>query len=191
MNTKNRLMAIWAGCIWALLSLVTTAVHAQVVREDATLVDAPDGKTVVLSVKAGTAAKAVKRQGFWVQVEAGGKTGWIKASALSFSGGAGGPTAIDTGRMGQSNIVSTSSARGLSAKDLVSGQPNVEEVAWLESRSVAPPALQPFLTSGGIVAVAGRVQLTAPRPAAAAPAAGPSAAGSGRSAPQKKGDDDW
>jgi hypothetical protein len=87
--------------------------------------------------------------------------------------------------------VSTSSARGLSAKDLVSGQPNVEEVAWLESRSVAPPALQPFLTSGGIVAVAGRVQLTAPRPAAAAPAAGPSAAGSGRSAPQKKGDDDW
>jgi hypothetical protein len=190
-NTKNKLTAIWAGCIWALLSLASTAVHAQVVREDATLVDAPDGKTVVLNVKAGTAAKAVKRQGFWVQVEAGGKTGWIKASALSFSGGAGGPTAIDTGRMGQSNIVSTSSARGLSAKDLVSGQPNVEEVAWLESRSIPPPALQTFLASGGIVAVAGRVQLTAPRPVAAAPAAGPSAAGDAKGAPKKKGDDDW
>lgn len=191
MNTKNKLMVIWAACLCALLSLVSSPVHAQVVREDATLVDAPDGKTVVLSVKAGTAAKAVKRQGFWVQVEAGGKTGWIKASALSFSGGAVGPTAIDTGRMGQSNIVSTSSARGLSAKDLVSGQPNVEEVVWLESRSIPPAALQTFLTSGGIVAVAVRVQLTAPRPVAAAPAAGLSAAADAKGAPKKKGDDDW
>ncbi len=191
MNTKNKLTTIWAGCLWAMLSLAATAVHAQVVREDASLVDAPDGKTVVLNVKAGTAAKAVKRQGFWVQVETGGKTGWIKASALSFSGGAGGPTAIDTGRMGQSNIVSTSSARGLSAKDLVSGQPNMEDVTWLESRSIPPSALQTFLSSGGIVAVTGRVQLNLPKPVAAAPAAGSSSTGDAKGAPKKKGDDDW
>lgn len=191
LNTKNKLVVICAGCLWGLLSLVSSAVHAQVVREDGALVDAPEGKTVVINVKAGTAAKAVKRQGFWVQVEANGKTGWIKASALSFSGGAGGPTAIDTGRMGQSNIVSTSSARGLSAKDLVSGQPNLGEVVWLESRSVAPPALQTFLDSGGVVAVTGRVQLTALRSAAAATAAGPAVAGDAKAAPKKKGDDDW
>lgn len=192
MNIKNNLMLVWAGCLWAVLSLFSLAVHAQVVRENAPLVDAPDGKTVVLNVKAGTAAKAVKRQGFWVLVEAGGKTGWIKASALSFSGGSGGPTAIDTGRMGQSNIVSTSSARGLSAKDLLSGQPNLEEVAWLESRSISQSSLQIFLTSGGIISVAGQqVQLTASRTVTAVPAAEPNTAENAKSATKKKGDDDW
>jgi hypothetical protein len=189
-NTDNKPMAIWTGCVWALLLLGSAAAQAQVVREDSTLVDTPDGKAVVFNVKAGTSAKAVKRQGFWVQIEVGGKTGWIKASGLSFSGGAGGPTAIDTGRMGQSNIVSTSSARGLSAKDLVSGQPNVEEVVWLESRSIPQPTLQTFLISGGIVAVVSRVQLTAPRPVAG-PVAGQGAAGDTKSTPKKKGDDDW
>ena len=90
MNTDNKPMAIWTGCVWALLLLGSASAQAQVVREDSTLVDTPDGKAVVFNVKAGTSAKAVKRQGFWVQIEVGGKTGWIKASGLSFSGGAGG-----------------------------------------------------------------------------------------------------
>ncbi|MFM8546307.1 MAG: SH3 domain-containing protein, partial [Betaproteobacteria bacterium] len=171
MSTRRKVQTVTAACCWALLALTPRGVVAQVMREDAALVDAPDGKAVVLNVKAGTAAKAVKRQGFWVQVDVGGKTGWIKASALNFSSGGGGPTAIDTGRMGQSNIVSTSSARGLSAKDLVSGQPNLEEVAWLESRATPPAALQAFLSGGGVVAASGRVQLSPPRPAAAAASA--------------------
>ena len=91
--------------------------------------------------------------------------------------------------MGKSNIVSTSSARGLSAKDLVSGQPNTEEVAWLESRSISPD-IQAFLTSGGVVAISGRIQLAAPRTAAAATAAQGSS-GDTKNVPKKKNDDDW
>ena len=173
----------------ALLSLASIGVQAQVVREDSALFEAPDGKLTVINAKAGTPARALKRQGFWVQVEVGGKNGWIKASALSFSSGPSGPTAIDTGRMGKSNIVSTSSARGLSAKDLVSGQPNTEEVAWLESRSISPD-IQAFLTSGGVVAISGRIQLAAPRTAAAATAAQGSS-GDTKNVPKKKNDDDW
>ncbi len=190
MITKGKFQTVAAAFLWLLLALISGDVAAQVVREDSVLVDAPDGKGVVLNVKAGTAAKAVKRQGFWVQVDISGKNGWIKASALNFSSGGGGAMAIDTGRMGQSNIVSTSSARGLSAKDLVSGQPNLEEVAWLESRPTPPAALPAFLSGGGIVAASGRIQLSAPRPAAPAVTA-PTPAGDAKNTPRKKADDDW
>ena len=63
--------------LWAFLFFASTAVHSQVVREDSVLVDGPDGKTVVLNVKTGVEAKVVKRQGFWVQIDVGGKTGWL------------------------------------------------------------------------------------------------------------------
>ncbi len=172
-----------------LLSLASIGVQAQVVREDSALFEAPDGRLTVINAKAGTPARVLKRQGFWVQVEVGGKNGWIKASALSFSSGPSGPTAIDTGRMGQSNIVSTSSARGLSAKDLVSGQPNTEEVAWLESRSISSD-IKAFLVSGGVVATSGRIHLATPRPAAAA-TAGQGSSGDTKNAPKKKNDEDW
>lgn len=175
---------------WAFLLFASTAVHSQVVREDSVLVDGPDGKTVVLNVKTGVEAKVVKRQGFWVQIEVGGKTGWLKAASLSFSGGASGPTAIDTGRTGKANIVSTSSARGLSAKDLLNGSPNVEEVLWLESRSVSLPALETFLANGGIVALAGGVKLVLSQPVTA-PTAGGEARGDAKGALIKKGHDDW
>ena len=61
----------------ALLSLASIGVQAQVLREDSALFEAPDGKLTVINAKAGTPARALKRQGFWVQVEVGGKNGWI------------------------------------------------------------------------------------------------------------------
>lgn len=190
MITRTKVQAVAAAFLWVLLALASSGISAQVVREDAALVDAPDGKAVVLNMKAGTVVRVLKRQGFWVQVDVGGKPGWIKASALNFSSGSGGPTAIDTGRLGQSNIVATSTARGMSAKDLVNGKPNLEEVAWLEARPMPTEALQAFLTNGSVVAAAGRIQLSAPRPSVA-PAAGQGSTGEAKNAPKKKGDDDW
>lgn len=190
MSTRSTAQAGLVACLSILLSLVSGAASAQVAREDVTLVDAPEGKAVVLSMKAGTAARVLKRQGFWVQVDVGGKLGWVKASALNYSNGGGGPTAIDTGRLGQSNIVATSATRGMSAKDLVNGKPNLEEVAWLEARSSPNEVLQAFLTSGNVVAIAGRVQLTAPRPSAGQ-AATQGLSGEAKGGPKKKGDDDW
>lgn len=176
--------------LWVLLSLASGVASAQVAREDVKLVDAPDGKAVVQNLKAGSVARVLKRQGFWVQVDVGGKLGWVKASALNFSNGGGGPTAIDTGRLGQSNIVATSATRGMSAKDLVNGKPNLEEVTWLEARSAPNEVLQAFLNSGNVVAVSGRVQLTAPRPSAGQTAT-QGLSGEAKGVPKKKGDDDW
>jgi len=143
-------------------------------KEDATAMDAPEGKAAAFSAKAGTAVKALKRLGFWVQIEAQGKAGWVKASALSFSAGLGGPVAIDTGRLGRGNIVATSAARGLSAKDLLNGTPRPDDVQRLAGFAVDVAAVQGFTAQGSMQAPARAVALVAP------PVATPVAADTGR-----------
>ena len=136
---------------------------AQTVREEATLLDKPDGKPGNVKLAAGTSLKTLKRQGFWVEVDASGKTGWLKVSQINFAGATSGATAIDTGRLGTGNIVATSAARGLSAKDLVSGQPDFNEAAKLELLTAQPSAVQAFLTAGNVVAINQKIQLTVPQ----------------------------
>ncbi len=181
LNLEPRFTALALGL------LLCSALGAQTVREEVALLDKPDGQPG-LRLKAGTAIKPRKRQGFWIDVDAGGKTGWLKASAVNF-GGAGGPTAIDTGRLGTGNIVATSAARGLSAKDLLTGQPDFEQAGRLDNLAAQPAAAQAFLVAGGLSPATGRIQLTPSRPAAATPAANSTPAGGAPT--KKKGDDDW
>jgi hypothetical protein len=166
--------------------------YAQTVREEATLLDKPDGKPGSVKLAAGSPVKTLKRQGFWVEVDAAGKTGWLKVSQINFAGATSGSTAIDTGRLGTGNIVATSAARGLSAKDLVSGQPDFNEANKLDALTATPASVQAFLVAGNVVATTQKIQLTAPAPKPApAPAAG-AGQGSGASSPsKKKGDDEW
>ena len=177
----------WMGLLFCVFAL---KLHAQTVREEAVLLDKPEGKPGAVKVTAGSPVKALRRQGFWVEVDAAGKVGWLKVSQLNFAGATGGPTAIDTGRLGTGNIVATSVARGLSAKDLISGQPNYDEANKLDALNVQPQAVQSFLLAGGVVAINEKIQLVAPRPAAA-----PSAEHgneTGIPAPSKKKDnEDW
>ena len=132
MNIKKpvtQILHLFLAC----LMLMCFTVNAQTLREDAILSDKAEGAPGATKLKAGSSVKVLKRQGFWVEVDAGGKNGWLKASQLNFTGATGGPTAIDTGRLGTGNIVATSAARGLSAKDLVSGKPNFDEVKQLST----------------------------------------------------------
>lgn len=176
--------------------LVSTSVGAQTLREEAALFDKPDGAAQGAKFKAATPLKVLKRQGFWVEVDAGGKTGWLKVSSVSFAGAAG-PVAIDTGRLGTGNIVATSAARGLSAKDLLEGTPNYDEAARLEALALDASGVTAFRSQGGVQPVANVAALAAPRPvAAAAPAGGGNGNGAGGSAApagnaKKKGEDDW
>ena len=145
--------------------LLNPEAQAQTARSDTALFLKPDGPASTLLVKAGDPLKVVNRQGFWVEVEAApGKRGWVKVSILSFAAGPGGPTAIDTGRMGTGNIVATSAARGLSAKDLLNGAPRPEEVAKLDSFVAEGPAVQSFLASGSITQLTQVIELRAPEP---------------------------
>ena len=173
-------------------ALLCGVLQAQTVREEAVLLDKPDGKPGNVKLTAGSPVKTIKRQGFWVEVDAAGKTGWLKVSQINFAGATGGATAIDTGRLGTGNIVATSAARGLSAKDLISGQPNFEEATKLDTLTAQPTVVQSFLVAGSVVAINRKIQLTAPRlTPAATPAAGARQSSGSSSSTKKKGDDEW
>ena len=163
---------------------------SQTVKEEIFLIDKPDGKPTANKLSAGTVVKTTKRQGFWIEVEASGKVGWLKVSNLNFAGNAGGSTAIDTGRLGSGNIVSTSAARGLSAKDLVSGQPNINEVNKLEALSAEPQAVQIFLATGGVTAIKEKIQLNSQTNSGQSVTSGNSTRSSSNQE-KKKGNDDW
>jgi len=166
-------------------------VEAQTVREDAVLVDKPEGKPGTIKLPAGSALKTLRRQGFWVEVNAAGTIGWLKVSQLSFAGATGGATAIDTGRLGTGNIVATSAARGLSATDLLSGQPNFNEVNKLDALTAVVPTVQAFLAEGSVLSSVEKIQLSVPRPSAVAVPAALSQSAGTTSAGKKKGEDDW
>lgn len=148
-----------------LLTLIVGPAAAQTLKEDATLAEQPDSSKGT-KLKAGTAVKMRKRQGFWVEIDAGGKIGWVKLGQLNLAAANGGAVAIETGRTGTGNIVSTSAARGLSAKDLLEGKPDLKGLSKLESLSLEAGAVEVFRTEGGIVPSMEKIALSASVPAA-------------------------
>lgn len=180
-----------------LLSLLPLSINAlaQTMREDANAFDKPDGKPTIVRFSAGSNIRVLRRDGFWIEVSVAGKTGWLKASQVSFAASPGGSVAIDTGRMGGGNIVSSSAARGLSAKDLLSGQPNFNDVSRLEAIQVAPKEAQAFALAGGLKPPPNGIRLSSPPQTALKSSAAGGASSSQSVSPgsgmKKKNDDDW
>lgn len=186
----------WQSFIVALtISTISPLALTQTFKEETRLLDKPSGSHIDAMIASGAGAKVVERQGFWVSVDVSGRTGWIKVSSLSFSSGGGGPIAIDTGRLGAGNIVSTSAARGLSAKDLLDGTPRLSEVIKMAQYVPDAPALQNFITQGQISPQTNPVQLKMVVPVPAKPSGSQAPAGSPPAAPSQraptKDGDDW
>ncbi len=186
----------WTLWLISLLGLCCGCASAQTLKDETRLLDKPSGSPQGTALAVGTAVKVLERQGFWLRVEGGGKAGWIKASGLSFSSASSGPTAIDTGRLGTGNIVATSAARGLSAKDLMSGSPRMEEVEKLARLGIGDSnAISAFMSQGLVTPLPERITLRIPEPTrAAAPAANTGSDGTGAASSKPKGkknDDDW
>jgi hypothetical protein len=155
MRFSQKVVALCLG------AAVSVPVLGQTLKEEATLLDRPDGAKVATG-KAGTSVKIKGRQGFWAEVEMGGKSGWIQLGKLSFTGGSAASVALDTGRAGTGNIISTSSARGLSARDLINGKPDVQSVTRLEGFIADAGDVGKFRMEGGIYALPDKVSLAAP-----------------------------
>jgi len=181
-------LQVVALCFGASVSL---SVLGQTLKEEAVLLDKPDGVKVATG-KAGTSVKIKRRQGFWAEIEMADKLGWIPLGKLSLGGGAGASVALDTGRAGSGNIVSTSSARGLSAKDLINGKPDAHSVARLEEFAVDAGDVGKFRTEGGISALPEKVSLAAPAVPTKSPLKEPPSNDDfDRPKKPKKADDDW
>ena len=155
-------MRLFKLCFLSLLISLTQHVIGQVVKKDAKLVDQPKSKTAVGDVKKGQTVKVLQRKGFWFQIEVGGKKGWVKATVVKFDKKSG-SVALDTGRMGKGNIVSTSAARGLSAKDLVSGEPNTKELEKFAQFVSSGAEIEAFASSGKLSPVTEKIVLRAPK----------------------------
>ncbi len=144
-----------------MLIFSSALVQAQTLKENTGLFDKPDGAKTA-DAKAGTPLKITKRQGFWVEVDAGGKKGWVKLGSVNMASTTGGSVALDTGRTGKGNIVSTSAARGLSAKDLLQGKPDPQAVVKLESYVLDATVVPAFRTEGGIRPLTEKIALSVP-----------------------------
>lgn len=185
MRLSLKIVALWLGAI------VSLPLQGQTLKEEAALLDKPDGARVATG-KAGASVKIKRRQGFWAEVDMGDKSGWVQLGKLSLAGASGGSVALDTGRSGSGNIVSTSSARGLSAKDLINGKPDEQSVAKLDGFIVDAGAVGKFRTEGGISLLAEKVALVAPAaPAKDAAKETPSDDDFDKPKKSKKAGDDW
>jgi hypothetical protein len=137
-----------------------TSANAQKLKEETRLFDKPSGAQQYSVLTAGASVKVIEREGFWLKVQVGNISGWTKASSIVFSSGTGGPIAIETGRTGAGNIVASSAARGLSAKDLLNGAPRMDEVEKLSKFAINDSKdLSTFIAQGHVVALAKPIAL--------------------------------
>jgi Zn-dependent protease with chaperone function len=162
MNLTRRPRALIAS----LALLATGLAGAQSFVTDTRLLAAPDAAARAVSeARSGAAARVLKRQGFWLEVESGSTRGWVRISALKLATFTA-PLAMDTGRLGTNNIVATSAARSLSAKDLIEGRSDDQAVERLFAFRPDPTQLVQFAQAGALA----EVRFTALGPAAVAPA---------------------
>jgi len=148
----NRFLVPRVSSVSATLALLVPMLcAAQTIKGDGALVDKPDGAKIA-ALKSGTPASVLKRHGFWVQVRAASKTGWVRLNQLGF-GVASGIVALDTGRAAAGNIVSASVARGMTAKDLLNGKPDLGAVARMDAWVPNLASVDKFFADGGVAPI--------------------------------------
>lgn len=153
-----------ALCIISAFIFFNSAARAQTIIADTQVLAAPDPTSRALTnFRVGAAVKILKRDGFWIEVESGGVKGWVRISSVKFSTSSG-TTPIDTGRLGTGNIVATSAARGLSAKDLLEAKADLKAVDKLNAHRVEAQQIIKFAQEGNLTEIKLTAFLQAPSP---------------------------
>ena len=80
--------------------------------------DKMGSSSVVSELAVGSAVQVVSMEGGWAQVQAGGKSGWVRASSLSLSAGASSASSMSAGREAKGNVALTLGVRSLAGKAL-------------------------------------------------------------------------
>ena len=126
---------------------------------------AADARTIA-SLPENTAVKVLARSGGWTQVDASGKSGWLRVFHLRFpgvveasSGSSGGSTlaglgsALGFGRSSPKATVATTGVRGLSPEDLKNAAPDAEAVRRLQSYRADRATAERFARDAKLAAV--------------------------------------
>ncbi len=72
--------------------------------------------SVVSQLAVGSAVQVVSLEGGWAQVQAGGKSGWVRASSLALNSGASAVSSMSAGREAKGNTALTLGVRSLAAR---------------------------------------------------------------------------
>jgi hypothetical protein len=106
----------------------------------------------IADVAAKKSVKVLEKKGFWVKIEAEGKSGWIKLSDIELPSISNNIDPLSTGRKANGNIVNTAGVRGLSPEELKGAKPNTEalEVAIKNSELIKDSDIASFMSGGGL-----------------------------------------
>lgn len=96
--------------------------------------------------------KVLEKKGFWVKIEADGKSGWVKLNDIELPSISNNIDPISTGRAANGNIVNTAGVRGLSPEELKGAKPNTAalEVAIKNSELIKDSDIASFMSGGGL-----------------------------------------
>ena len=131
-----------------LSAFASTTTHAQSAKAGATLRAEPTASGKVVKVLSEAApVDVIGRKGFWINVKVVESEGWLSIKELSASK-SGSKMPINTGRQTKGNIVATSAARGLTAEDLTSANPDFDAFGQLTGLGVAAGDAEKFAKEG-------------------------------------------
>ena len=133
-----------------LSAFASTTTHAQSAKAGATLRAEPTASGKVVKVLSeGAPVNVIGRKGFWINVEVSDSEGWLSIKELSASK-SGSKMPINTGRQTKGNIVATSAARGLTAEDLTSANPDFDAFGQLTGLGVTAGDAEQFAKEGSL-----------------------------------------
>ena len=131
-----------------LSAFASTTTHAQSAKAGATLRAEPTASGKVVKVLSEAApVDVIGRKGFWINVKVVESEGWLSIKELSASK-SGSKMPINTGRQTKGNIVATSAARGLTAEDLTSANPDFGAFGQLTGLGVTAGDAEQFAKEG-------------------------------------------
>ncbi len=116
MKTKLR-QTLTAICL-ASLAGYALAQSSSLTRAAELRSDKLASSSVVSQLVVGSAVQVVSLEGGWAQVQAGGKTGWVRASSLALSSGASNASTVAAGRDAKGNVALTLGVRSIGGKPL-------------------------------------------------------------------------
>ena len=117
----------------------------------------------IFDVAAKKSVKVLEKKGFWVKIEADGKSGWVKLSDIELPGISNNIDPLSTGRAASGNIVNTAGVRGLSPEELKGAKPNTAalEVAIKNSDLIKDSDIANFMSGGGLTPKSSTPQIKA------------------------------
>jgi hypothetical protein len=125
-------------------------IRADVLR-DKPFIDAAEIEKIPANAPVSIAA----RQGGWVQVDAAGKTGWVRTLNVRLAGGgttgnSGLLAASSLYRTGSSGTQVTTGVKGLGESDISAASPNNAQLAMLNAQAVTPAGASEQASQNGL-----------------------------------------